>query len=135
VPYVQSGVSRMYYLSPGARESRGVTSFRAEAIRFESLWFRSIERSDLMVVCYPKRWMTLPFIVQGGLLYWGAKGVRIERENPRSRRSGSSASSVGFAHSVSWSLLMTIVQVLCRGASVLSCSCASCSIVRRSWGC
>jgi hypothetical protein len=60
VLYVQPGVSRMYHLSPGAYESWGVTSIRAGAMRFESLWVRSIER----LTPFP-RWMTLPFIVQG----------------------------------------------------------------------
>jgi hypothetical protein len=51
----------MYYLSLGARESWGVTSFRAKAIRFESLWFRSIERSDLMSCLLSKEMDDPPF--------------------------------------------------------------------------
>jgi hypothetical protein len=64
VPYVQLGLGRMYCLSPGARESWGVTSFRVED---EFLGFRS------GLVPFPRR-LTLPFIVQGGLLYRGTKG-------------------------------------------------------------
>jgi hypothetical protein len=96
---------------------RGVTSFRVEEVM-----------SCLSLYVFFSRWKTLPFIVQGRLHYIGAKGVRIERKNSRPRRSGSSALSVGSSHPVSRSLLVTTVQVQCRGASVLSCPCPSCSI-------
>jgi hypothetical protein len=129
VPYVQSGVSHMYYLSLGASESWGVTSFRAKAMRFESLWFRSIERSDLMSCL-----SSSSFIVQRRLCYRGAKSVRIERKDSRPRRSGSSALSGGSSHPVSRSLPVSTFQVLRRGASVLSCTCTSCSVGQRSWG-
>jgi hypothetical protein len=42
MPYVQSGISRMYCLSRGARMSWRVTNFRAEIVRFESLWSLSV---------------------------------------------------------------------------------------------
>jgi hypothetical protein len=53
-----------------------VTSFRVKDV-ISYPWFRSIER---LPPFFP-RWMTLPFIVQGGLHYRGAKGVKIERED------------------------------------------------------
>jgi hypothetical protein len=57
----------MCYLSLGTRESWGVTSFQAEAMRFESLLFRSIDRSDLM--------SCLPYFLGGrpSLLYRGLR--------------------------------------------------------------
>jgi hypothetical protein len=78
MPYIRSGVSRLYCLSPGAQESLGVTSFRVEYV-MSCPWFRSIERLPSF---FPRR-MTLPFIVQGVLYYRRAKGVKIEREDSR----------------------------------------------------
>jgi hypothetical protein len=73
MPYIQSGISQMYCLSPGARESWGVTSFRVE---------KNLLDFGLVLVPFP-RGLTHPFIVQGGPPYKWTKCR--EREIQRER--------------------------------------------------
>jgi hypothetical protein len=107
MPYIQSGISQMYCLSPGARESWGVTSFRVE---------KNLLDFGLVLVPFP-RGLTHPFIVQGGPPYKWTKCR--EREIHREREFLTPL--IGVVNPVSRSPQAATVQLLCRGVAILIC--------------